>query len=198
MTVDGEIVGEIENGLVVLLGIAHDDTKQDADYLAPKIVALRIFDDTEGRMNVSVKEIDGGLADRFSVHFVWRRATRFAALVERRGRPGNGRTLYDYFVESSRKLIARVATGSFRKMMQVELVNDGPVTILLDSRKTVLDQILPEAFEFSSSSKPIAIALLDLVDKLELFIVFVTHAHRRCVFFDERLIRSRIIPGDGF
>jgi D-aminoacyl-tRNA deacylase len=135
VTIDEEVVGEIGNGLVVLLGIARDDTKDDADYLAPKIVALRIFDDAEGRMNVSVKDIDGGLlvVSQFTLYGDVRRGLRPS--WSDAAAPEIAEPLYDYFVESSRKLLGRVETGSFRKMMQVELVNDGPVTILLDSRK---------------------------------------------------------------
>jgi D-aminoacyl-tRNA deacylase len=136
VTVADEITGEIENGLVVLLGIARDDTKEDADYLVPKIIALRIFDDAEGRMNVSVKDIDGGLlvVSQFTLYGDVRRGLRPS--WSDAAPPEIAEPLYDYFVESSRKLLARVETGSFRKMMQLELVNDGPVTILLDSRRT--------------------------------------------------------------
>ena len=136
VTIDGEIVGEIGNGLVVLLGIARDDTKEDADYLTPKIVALRIFHDAEGRMNVSVKDIGGGLliVSQFTLYGDVRRGLRPS--WSDAASPEIAEPLYDYFVESSRKLLERVETGSFRKMMQVELVNDGPVTILLDSRRT--------------------------------------------------------------
>ena len=135
VTIDGEVAGEIENGLVVLLGIARDDTKDDADYLAPKIVALRIFDDPEGRMNLSVKDLDGGLliVSQFTLYGDVRRGLRPS--WSDAAAPEIAEPLYDYFVESSRKLLGRVETGSFRKMMQVELVNDGPVTILLDSRR---------------------------------------------------------------
>ena len=135
VTIDGQIVGEIGNGLVVLLGIARDDTKEDADYLAPKIVALRIFDDPEGRMNVSVKDGGGGLlvVSQFTLYGDVRRGLRPSWIDA--APPEVAEPLYDYFVESSRKLLGRVETGSFRKMMQVELVNDGPVTILLDSRR---------------------------------------------------------------
>ena len=136
VTIDGEIVGEIGNGLVVLLGIARDDTRDDADYLVPKIIALRIFDDAEGRMNVSVKDIDGGLlvVSQFTLYGDVRRGLRPS--WSDAAAPEIAEPLYDYFVESSRKLLGRVETGSFRKTMQVELINDGPVTILLDSRKT--------------------------------------------------------------
>jgi len=135
VTIEGEITGEIGNGLVVLLGIARDDTKQDADYLAPKIISLRIFDDAEGRMNVSVKDIGGGLlvVSQFTLYGDVRRGLRPS--WSDAAAPEIAEPLYDYFVESSRKLLGQVATGSFRKMMQVELVNDGPVTILLDSRR---------------------------------------------------------------
>src|SRR5215207_8106573 len=134
--IEGKPVGEIESGLVVLLGIARDDTKEDADYLVPKIIALRIFDDAEGRMNVSVKDIEGGLliVSQFTLYGDVRRGLRPS--WSDAAAPQIAEPLYDYFVESSRKLLGRVETGSFRKMMLVELVNDGPVTILLDSRKT--------------------------------------------------------------
>jgi len=135
VTIDGDAVGEIEHGLVVLLGIARDDTKDDADYLVPKIIALRIFDDAEGRMNVSVKDIDGGLliVSQFTLYGDVRRGLRPS--WSDAAAPELAEPLYDYFVETTRKLLRRVETGSFRKTMQVELVNDGPVTILLDSRK---------------------------------------------------------------
>ena len=135
VTIEGEVVGEIGNGLVVLLGIASDDTKEDADYLAPKVIALRIFDDVDGKMNVSLKDIDGGLliVSQFTLYGDVRRGLRPS--WSDAAAPEIAEPLYDYFVESSRKLLGRVETGSFRKMMQVELVNDGPVTILLDSRK---------------------------------------------------------------
>jgi len=136
VTIEGEIAGEIEHGLVVLLGVAGDDTKEDADYLAPKIIALRIFDDAEGRMNVSLKDSGGGLliVSQFTLYGDVRRGLRPS--WSDAAAPEIAEPLYDYFVESSRKLLGRVETGSFRKMMQVELVNDGPVTLLLDSRKT--------------------------------------------------------------
>ena len=135
VTIDEEIVGEIENGLVVLLGITRDDTKEDADYLVAKIIALRIFNDPEGKMNRSLKDIDGGLliVSQFTLYGDVRRGLRPS--WSDAAAPEVAEPLYDYFVESSRKLLRRVETGSFRKMMLVELVNDGPVTILLDSRK---------------------------------------------------------------
>ncbi len=148
VTVDDRVTGEIGNGLVVLLGIAREDTKSDADYLAAKIVALRIFDDEAGKMNLSVKDIGGGLlvVSQFTLYGDVRRGLRpsWSAAAP----PEIAEPLYDYFVESSRKLIQPVETGSFRAMMQVELVNDGPVTLILES-----DRLLSVAFEPSSSSK---------------------------------------------
>ena len=135
VSIEGEVVGEIQHGLVVLLGIARDDTTDDADYLGPKIVALRIFDDAEGKMNLSVKDIAGGLliVSQFTLYGDLRRGLRPS--WSDAAAPEVAEPLYEYFVESSRKLLEKVETGSFRKMMQVELVNDGPVTILLDSGK---------------------------------------------------------------
>lgn len=133
--VENQIVGEIGRGLVVLLGVARDDTKDDADYLAPKIIALRIFDDAEGRMNVSLRDSAGALlvVSQFTLYGDVRRGLRPS--WSDAAPPEIAKSLYDYFVESSRKLVGQVETGSFRRMMQVELVNDGPVTLLLDSRK---------------------------------------------------------------
>src|ERR1044072_882025 len=128
VTVADQIIGEIENGLVVLLGIARDDRREDADYLVPKIVALRIFDDAEGRMNVSVKDIGGGLlvVSQFTLYGDVRRGLRPS--WSDAAPPEIAEPLYDYFVESSRKLFGPVETASFRKMMQVELIKIGRAT----------------------------------------------------------------------
>ena len=135
VTVDGEIVGEIGNGLVVLLGIARDDTVKDATYLIEKISALRIFDDEAGAMNRSVKDVNGALlvVSQFTLYGDVRRGLRPSWIDA--APPEMAKPLYDFFVTEARKTVPQVATGSFRAMMQVELVNDGPVTILLDSRK---------------------------------------------------------------
>jgi len=135
VTVEEEIKGEIGNGLVVLLGIAQDDSEEDAEYLANKIAALRIFDDEAGRMNVSLKEIAGGLLviSQFTLYGDVRRGLRPS--WSDAAQPEVAEPLYDYFVMKMRDLLGRVETGNFRKMMQVELVNNGPVTIMLDSRK---------------------------------------------------------------
>lgn len=133
--VDDELVGEIGNGLVVLLGIARDDTKLDAAYLVDKITALRIFDDAEGKMNLSLKEVSGGMliVSQFTLYGDVRRGLRPSWIDA--AAPEVAEPLYDFFVRQTRTMIDEVATGSFRAMMKVELVNDGPVTILLDSKK---------------------------------------------------------------
>ena len=135
VTIDGDIVGQIQRGLVVLLGIATDDQHADADYLAQKIVALRILDDLEGKMNVSLKDVGGGLlvVSQFTLYGDVRRGLRPS--WSDAAPPEIAEPLYEYFVQRCRELVESVATGSFRKMMAVELVNDGPVTLLLDSRK---------------------------------------------------------------
>jgi len=135
VTVDDEIVGEIGNGLAVLLGVAADDTNADADYLAHKIAALRILDDSEGRMNLSLKDVEGELlvVSQFTLYGDVRRGLRPS--WSDAAPPEVAEPLYEYFVKKCRELIERVETGSFRKMMLVELVNDGPVTLMLDSRK---------------------------------------------------------------
>jgi D-tyrosyl-tRNA(Tyr) deacylase len=133
--VEAETVGEIGSGLVVLLGIAGDDTEQDVKYLAEKIAALRVFEDADGRMNLSVVETGGALliVSQFTLYGDVRRGRRPS--WSEAAPPEVAEALYESFVAEARRLVGRVATGSFRRMMQVELVNDGPVTILLDSRK---------------------------------------------------------------
>ena len=133
--VEGSTVGEIGAGLVVLLGVARDDAEQDARYLVEKIANLRIFDDAGGRMNVSVAESGGALlvVSQFSLYGDARRGRR-PSWIEA-APPAAAEKLYEFFVAAARGAGLRVETGSFQKMMEVELVNDGPVTILLDSRK---------------------------------------------------------------
>ena len=133
--VEGEIIGKIGGGLVVLLGIAGTDTEKDADYLIEKILALRIFGDAEGRMNLSVMDTGGALliVSQFTLCGDARRGRRPS--WSDAAPPEIAEPLYHYFVASARNTVDHVATGSFRRMMQVELVNDGPVTILLDSHK---------------------------------------------------------------
>lgn len=133
--VEGEVTGAIEGGLLVLLGIARDDTRDDALYLAEKITALRIFDDCDGRMSLSLIDTKGSLliVSQFTLYGDARRGRRPS--WSEAAPPEIAEPLYDYFVGEVRRLVTRVATGSFRREMEVELVNDGPVTVLLDSRK---------------------------------------------------------------
>ncbi len=133
--VDGEIIGEIGSGLVVLVGIARDDTKVEAAYLVDKIANLRIFDDDDGKMNRSIKDVGGALliVSQFTLYGDVRRGLR-PSWIEA-APPEIAEPLYDFFVRQAQSTVAEVATGKFQAMMQVELVNDGPVTILLDSGK---------------------------------------------------------------
>jgi|SRR5687767_5042356 len=135
VTVDGEVIGEIGNGLVVLLGIARDDTKVEAAYLVDKIANLRIFDDEDGKMNLSVKDVGGALLiiSQFTLYGDVRRGLR-PSWIEA-APPEVAEPLYHFFVRQARSTVDDVATGKFQAMMQVELMNDGPVTIMLDSNK---------------------------------------------------------------
>jgi D-aminoacyl-tRNA deacylase len=136
VTVSGEITGEIGPGLLVLLGVGTGDTRSDADYLADKIIGLRIFEDTGGKMNLSVVDIAGAVlaVSQFTLYGDTRRGRRpsFDAAAP----PQLARDLYEYLVEKIRAAGLCCETGRFQEMMLVELVNDGPVTILLDSAKT--------------------------------------------------------------
>ncbi|HCX31116.1 MAG TPA: D-tyrosyl-tRNA(Tyr) deacylase [Blastocatellia bacterium] len=135
VTVENKTIGEIKRGLAVLLGVARDDAKADAEYLAAKVAALRIFDDERGQMNLSVKEIGGGVlvVSQFTLYGDVRRGLRPSWIDA--AAPEIAEPLYEFFIERIREEISEVATGSFGAMMQVELINDGPVTILLESRK---------------------------------------------------------------
>lgn len=135
VTVADEVVGEIKQGLVVLLGVARDDSERDAEYLASKITALRVFDDSEGKMNLSVRDISGGVlvVSQFTLYGDVRRGLRPSWIDA--AAPEVAQPLYEFFIAGLSKQVSEVAAGSFRSMMQVELVNDGPVTILVDSRK---------------------------------------------------------------
>jgi D-tyrosyl-tRNA(Tyr) deacylase len=135
VTVNGEIAGEIGLGLLVLLGVGRDDGEADATYLVEKIAGLRVFEDAQGKMNRSVKEVDGSVlaVSQFTLYGDVRRGKRpsFDAAAP----PEKARQLYEFFVEQIRAAGLRCETGRFQEMMQVELVNEGPVTILLDSGK---------------------------------------------------------------
>ena len=135
VTIDNEVIAETGNGLVVLLGIARDDTKVEAAYLVDKIANLRIFDYEDGKMNLSVKDTDGALliVSQFTLYGDVRRGLRPSWIDA--APPEVAEPLYDFFVRQARSTVDEVATGKFQAMMQIELVNDGPVTILIDSKK---------------------------------------------------------------
>ncbi len=134
VTVAGEIVGQIEHGLVVLLGVGRQDTPADADYLARKLVALRIFEDEQGKMNRSLEEVSGGMlvVSQFTLWGDCRKGRR-PSFVEA-APPEVAERLYAYFVRVVEELGVPVATGQFRAHMHVALVNDGPVTLVVDSK----------------------------------------------------------------
>ncbi len=133
--VEGEEVGRIGHGILVLLGVGRDDESKDAAYLAEKVVHLRIFADEQDKMNRSLLEVGGGLlaVSQFTLWGDCRKGRRpsFVAAAE----PEKAEELYDAFIQRARNLGVTVATGRFQEMMQVSLVNDGPVTLLLDSKK---------------------------------------------------------------
>ena len=133
VTVDGRLVGAVGRGLLVLLGVGRDDTDRDADYLSAKIRDLRLFADADGRMNRSVAEVGGGRARGLAVHAVRRLPPRPATILQRGRSPDRARELYDKVLDRLRLNGLSVQAGEFRTMMDVELVNDGPVTVLLDS-----------------------------------------------------------------
>ncbi len=133
--VNGEVTGQIKKGLLVLLGVAQEDSETDAGYLAEKVAGLRIFEDEAGKMNLSVVDIGGSVlaVSQFTLFGDVRRGKRPS--FDAAARPEQAKALYEYFVERIRTLGLRCETGRFQEMMDVELVNCGPVTILLDSKK---------------------------------------------------------------
>jgi D-aminoacyl-tRNA deacylase len=135
VTVEGEITGEIGLGLLALVGVGHDDTEADAIYLAEKIAGQRVFEDDAGKMNLGVRDVSGSVlaVSQFTLYGNVRKGKRpsFDAVAA----PERARALYDFFVERIRAHGLRCETGRFQAMMKVELVNEGPVTILIDSKK---------------------------------------------------------------
>ncbi|CAN5826529.1 D-aminoacyl-tRNA deacylase [soil metagenome] len=133
VTVDGELLSEIGPGLLLLVGVGHDDTEADADWLAGKISGLRIFGDTEGRMNLSVRETGGEVlaVSQFTLLSDTRKGKR-PSFVQAAG-PEKAKPLFDYFCDKLRDLgVGSVQKGRFGAMMDVALTNDGPVTIVLE------------------------------------------------------------------
>jgi D-tyrosyl-tRNA(Tyr) deacylase len=136
VTVAGQITGEIGLGLLVLLGVGREDSEANADYLADKIAGLRIFEDDGGKMNRSVLDVGGAVlvVSQFTLYGDARKGKRPS--FDDAAPPQTARALYEYFVEKIRTAGLRCETGRFQEMMAVELVNEGPVTILLDSAKS--------------------------------------------------------------
>lgn len=137
VTVQGQITGEVAAGVAVLLGVGKGDSAADATYLAEKTANIRIFDDSHGKMNLSLIETGGSalVVSQFTLYGDVRRGRRPG--FDGAAAPEEARTLYEEYVSRLRGLGVRVETGVFREHMIVELVNDGPVTILLDSVKMV-------------------------------------------------------------
>jgi D-tyrosyl-tRNA(Tyr) deacylase len=136
--IDGAIVGQIEHGLLVLLGIEHDDTEKDADYLLQKLINLRIFSDADGKMNVSVQDVNGGIlvVSQFTLHAATKKGNRPSYI--RAARPEQAIPLYEYFLATlENQFTGKIQTGQFGADMKVALLNDGPVTIIIDSKAEI-------------------------------------------------------------
>ncbi len=135
VSVHGKTIGAINRGLLIFLGVAADDTEQDINYLGTKIIGLRAFDDHQGKMNLNLRDIDGSVlvVSQFTLYGDCRKGRR-PSFTEA-ARPEQARLWYTRFIEMLRADGLTVHTGSFQEMMDVELINDGPVTFLLDSRR---------------------------------------------------------------
>lgn len=133
VTIDGEISGKIEKGYLVLIGVADTDTKEIADKMIRKMIGLRIFEDEQGKTNLSLADVDGGLllVSQFTLYANCKRGNR-PSFIEA-GKPDMANEMYEYIVEKCRESVDEVQTGEFGADMKVQLLNDGPFTILLDS-----------------------------------------------------------------
>ncbi len=133
--VDGELVSKIEAGLLIFLGIAHDDTETELEYIANKAANLRIFEDADGKMNCSLLDIGGEalVVSQFTLYGDCRKGRRPSFIDA--ARPEVANALYEQFITALKKMNIPTQGGTFQAMMDVELINDGPVTILLDSDK---------------------------------------------------------------
>ncbi len=134
VTVDNTVISRIDHGLLILLGVAGEDEERDADYLSEKIVHLRIFEDDQGKMNRSLIDVGGEalVVSQFTLLGDCRKGRR-PSFIKAAG-PEKANALYEYFVEKFRQHGIQTQTGKFRAMMDVSLVNDGPVTMILESR----------------------------------------------------------------
>ena len=135
VTVEDRITGEIGTGLVILLGVAQGDSEKDADFIAERIAGFRIFNDEDGKINLSIRDVNGAalVVSQFTLVGDWRKGRRpsFTSAAT----PEEGERLYEYFCGQLRQLGVPVQTGEFGAMMDVSLINDGPVTFVMDSRK---------------------------------------------------------------
>ncbi len=136
VTVESEVTGEIGRGILVLLGVAHEDTEKEVDFLLEKILNMRLFESDKSQFDLSLTDIEGELlvVSQFTLYGSTKKGRRpdFTASA----RPEKAEPLYDLFIEKARQKGLKTASGRFGAMMQVEMVNDGPVTLMLDSRKS--------------------------------------------------------------
>ena len=135
VTIDGEISGKIGKGYLVLIGVADTDTKEIADKMIRKMIGLRIFEDEQGKTNLSLADVDGGLllVSQFTLYANCKRGNR-PSFIEA-GKPDMANEMYEYIIEKCRESVDEVQTGEFGADMKVQLLNDGPFTIVLDSDK---------------------------------------------------------------
>ena len=133
VTIDGEISGKIGKGYLVWIGVADTDTKEIADKMIRKMIGLRIFEDEQGKTNLSLADVDGGLllVSQFTLYANCKRGNR-PSFIEA-GKPDMANEMYEYIIEKCRESVDEVQTGEFGADMKVQLLNDGPFTILLDS-----------------------------------------------------------------
>lgn len=133
VTIEGNIAGEIGKGYLVLIGVAESDTKEIADKMIRKMLGLRIFEDENGKTNISLDDVDGGLllVSQFTLYADCKKGNRPSFV--KAGRPDVAKEMYEYIVSKCQEQVEKVETGSFGADMKVELLNDGPFTILLDS-----------------------------------------------------------------
>ena len=135
VAVDGEVIGEIGKGFMVLIGIEDADTREIADKMIHKLVGLRIFEDSEGKTNLSLNDVGGGLLliSQFTLYADCKKG--FRPSFVHAGKPDFANEMYEYIIAECKKSIDKVETGSFGAEMKVSLLNDGPFTIILDSRE---------------------------------------------------------------
>ena len=133
VAVEGEVIGKIGKGFMVLIGVAQDDTRVIADKMVKKLTGLRIFEDEQGKTNLSLADVDGGLllVSQFTLYANCKRGNR-PSFIEA-GKPDMANEMYEYIIEKCRESVDEVQTGEFGADMKVQLLNDGPFTILLDS-----------------------------------------------------------------